>query len=538
MVQVKMTERAEILHLIEKYPKHFSKMIKNNAVLSEWVQNNTLIDITTNTWPAVIYSAIHGVTNVCQYGNSKLFNSINTGFKSGCGRTAVCKCVAESVANKVSTAKQNLSQEEKEKINIKRAKTNLEIYGVENIGQIGIAKAAHAAFYADPEKINEATLKNKATKLERYGNENYNNIEQITATFKAKYGTEYWIERTGNENYAILHDKDELTKFYKTHSVIEIVEAFNVHIQTVYRYLNRYGLREPFKSCEELEVVQFLESLGITNIIRNSRKLLGDRSEIDIFLPDYNIAIEYNGVYWHHESVDHITKTYHMDKFLKCEARGIQLLTIFSSNWKHKKEIVKKMIIHKLGLCKDVVFARKCKIVELPISETRTFLNENHIQGYCPASIAVGLKYNDQLVSIMTFGKQRPGQGAKEKEKCELIRFASSMRVVGGAGKLLKYFIKTYSPEKIMTYSDNEWSTGHLYKTLGFTLVKESAPSYWYVHPKLEKIMHRFGFNKKKLTKMGYDPNLTERQITNEMQLLKIWDCGKRRWELNGNTEA
>lgn len=304
-----------------------------------------------------------------------------------------------------------------------------------------------------------------------------------------------------------------------------------VHVQTVFRHLNQFKLRDPYKSFEETQVVNFLISQGITNIVRNNRKLIPSGKEIDIYLPDHKLAIEYNGVYWHHEDIAHITKTYHYDKYQQCYDLGIQLITIFSGFWHEKRTIVEKILLNKLNIDSESIYARKCSIIELSARNIKDFLNTYHIQGYTTSSVNYGLMFENELMAVMSFGHQRVGIGAKDSA-WELIRFASKVRVVGGASKLLKHFIAQHSPNKIISYSDNEYSVGQLYKQLGFTLKNHVPPSYWYVSPKKEKFMHRYNFAKHKLVKMGHDAAKTERTITREMGLLKIWDCGKRCWQL------
>ena len=131
----------------------------------------------------------------------------------------------------------------------------------------------------------------------------------------------------------------------------------------------------------------------------------------------------------------------------------------------------------------------------------------------------------------MTFSKSRMGIGSIS-EHTELVRFASAGLIVGGASKLLTHYKIANPAETIISYSDNEWSTGHLYKTLGFALDSDVKYSYWYLKPREHKLYHRFSFSKQKLVAQGYDSNKTEALIAKEIGLLKVWDCGKRKWKL------
>jgi hypothetical protein len=249
-------------------------------------------------------------------------------------------------------------------------------------------------------------------------------------------------------------------------------------------------------------------------------------------LPNYNIAIEINGIYWHHEDVDHITKTYHYDKFKECENKGIQLINILSVDWDHNNKKIKRIIAHRIHKSdRKRVYARKCTVQQIGVKETRSILDENHIQGYTTAQIALGLFNDTELIAVMTFSKSRSGIG-KARDNCyELVRYATQYDIPGGASKLLSYFRKEYNSD-IISYSDNSWSNGSMYRAIGFELENEQPPSYWYYRPRDTKLMHRYNFTKFKLVEKGYDASKTERQITKEIGLLRYWDAGKRVWIL------
>lgn len=90
---------------------------------------------------------------------------------------------------------------------------------------------------------------------------------------------------------------------------------------------------------------------------------------------------------------------------------------------------------------------------------------------------------------------------------------------VGGASKILKYFIEKYSPNRIISYVDRDWSIGNLYESIGFSKIYETNPDYKYIIG--EKRIHKSNFKK---SKTGVSEN--------ELDLLKIWDCGKIKYEL------
>jgi len=285
------------------------------------------------------------------------------------------------------------------------------------------------------------------------------------------------------------------------------------------------------RSAAQTEVAEFIESLGI-NVVLNTKSVIKNK-ELDIYLPDYKLAIEYDGLYWHSLIADN---KYHINKSKECEQIGIQLIHIFEDEWIFKQEIVKSRLLHIVNKTHNKIYARKCKIVKLTKKEKDEFLELNHIQGKDISSIYYGLMYDDSIVSLMTFSKPRIISKTKELiNTFELVRYASHMNynIVGGASKLLNKFIIENKPSKIISYADRRWTTTikeTVYDKLGFIKVKETVPDYWYI--KSQRRLHRFNFAKHRLVKMGYDKNKTESQIMKEIGYGKIYDCGSLKYEM------
>jgi hypothetical protein len=513
----------------ESSPRHVSQIVKRNDDVFSYV-NRAFGD----TISEKIYNTLHPDEFRCPEGHVRKFKSLKDGY-GFCGPAGKCQCARNHVSEKVSNTVGSFSKSKKRNIQQKREKTNLLKYGVTNTGQTEHAINRHREFYENENNVEAVVSKVESTKLSVYGDPYYNNKEQIRKTLQEKFSVDYVIEKYDNKSYGILHDKEKLSTLYEKHGIPELVDILGVHVQTIYKYLNKHGIRDRFESEEEKEVRSYIAGLGIDNIVSNSRSILPSGKELDIYLPDYNIAIEYNGVYWHHEDVSHIDKYYHYDKFKECEANGIHLITIFSTEWKNKKDIVKKILKYRLGIKTKSVYARNTKIKEVSTKDAKQFLDQYHLQGYTPSAIRLGLYLEDELLALMTFAKNRSGIGKSRDNVYELVRFVTSVSVVGGASKLLKHAIETHRPESIISYSDNEWSVGNLYKVLGFVLEKEHKPSYWYVKPREERRYHRYNYAKYKLVERGFDPTKTAGQIMKENGFLKIWDCGKRTWRYDIN---
>lgn len=281
------------------------------------------------------------------------------------------------------------------------------------------------------------------------------------------------------------------------------------------------------KSYDETELYEYIKSLLKIDetIVRNVRNVI-DNNEIDIYLPNRRIAIEYNGLYWHSEL--YRDKKYHANKTDKCNESGIRLIQIFEDEWIYKKDIVKSMLKNLLQVNDNKIYARKCVIKEVSYEECSNFLNNNHLQGMCVSKYRYGLYYNDVLVSLMTFGKLRKNvNGNGNKNDYELLRFCNKLNttVVGGASKLLKHFIKTIHPQTILSYADRRYSNGNLYTTLGFHLDHISDPNYSYIIK--NKRYNRFGFRKDVLiNKYNCPSDMSEHEFMKKMKWYRIYDCG------------
>jgi len=289
------------------------------------------------------------------------------------------------------------------------------------------------------------------------------------------------------------------------------------------------------KSTFEREVTEFIRGIiPEREVIENDRRLL-DGKEVDILIPDMRIGIECDGLIWHSEKFN-TDKAYHLEKTLLAEKKGVRLIHIFEDEWTNKQNIVKSRLMNILGITERRVYARKCNISEVPFIEAKRFLNENHIQGYSIDKIRYGLYFNDELVSIMTFGKKRINVGSKTRNEgeYELIRFCNQLNttVVGGAAKLLNHFIKTNTPKKIISYCDRRWSIGNLYERIGFRQYGTSEPSYFYTSGHERK--NRFNFRKDVLvSKYGCDESMTEHEWCLKNGYYRVYDCGTLCYELD-----
>lgn len=237
------------------------------------------------------------------------------------------------------------------------------------------------------------------------------------------------------------------------------------------------------ESKAEKELREFIETELGYKTEKYIRGAHNTKFELDIYIPQLKLGIEYNGSYWH--STERKTRAYHYNKSREALKEDIQVIYIWEDQWKYKQEILKDILRARLGILKNRIYARQCIIKEIDNKSYKDFCEETHIQGYKAATVKFGLFYNDQLVQIASFSKTRQlGQySMKDKPEWEWIRgcIASNNAVIGGDSKLLKYFIRKYNPKSILCYADWNLFSGVGYEKAGFEFKGYTGPDKFYI---------------------------------------------------------
>jgi len=401
--------------------------------------------------------------------------------------------------------------------------TNLKKYGVEYSKSSDIVK--------------HNTRKNN---IQKYGVINPMILPQISQKVSITWCKKIYNEILKNTSIHPLFSCSEFIGFNKDkHYRFKCLKCKN-EFENNYLGVQCYKCNPLPRSLIENELKEFVQSIYTGTIQFNCRKKFENKFEIDIYIPDKNIAIELNGNYYHSETSGNKSKRYHINKTEVCEKLGIHLIQIFEDEWINKRSIIKSKLLHilKINKTETSIYARKCSIKDISFINCCQFLNIYHIQGSDKSSIRIGAYYDNELIAAMTFGKLRKIMGYKnfDPNTYELIRFATSKKVVGIAGKLLSYFIKQYNPKKIVSYADRRWSNGNLYEKLKFKKVSSGVPNYWYVNKNnYRHRYHRFAFRKSELNKKlkDFNPNLTEWENMQLNGYDRIWDCGNLKYEMS-----
>jgi len=563
--------------------------VKINSIKDTWVISNLpnlynfILDKAGESMSEKIYLLNNTIGECLVCKNKTKFLSISRGYRQYCSKSCSNSDVdiiekklinykknnlnrygventseLESVKNKISLSKLNLDYNE---IDIKSKKTFMNKYGVDNISKLDIIKdrkikttlenyGVQNPFqskeikdkikksnlikygFDHPMKSEDIINKCKETSLYKWGVDNYTKTDEYKKIMFDKYHN-YNIKTNLNSDinykrYIGLGKYEMNCDCGKEHIYIT-----NSHLYHARKVINNKQCTVCYKvddkqSFKETEIFEFIRSVYNGEIIRSYR----DGLEIDIYLPDLKVGFEFNGLYWHSELFKQ--KNYHLDKINHFKKRDIRIIYIWEDDWSFKCDIIKSQIRNWIGISDSKIFARKCKIEEVTdVKLVRSFLNESHIQGYVSSSLKIGLFYENELVSLMTFDHFEGRKKMKDSE-WNLSRFCNkkNVNVIGGASKLLNYFIKLKSPTRIISFADKSWSNGSLYFKLGFDLLSTSYPNYSYYIDK--KRVNKQRYKKSNLVKIGYDKSLSESKIMeDEFGSYKIFDCGQLKFEKN-----
>jgi G:T-mismatch repair DNA endonuclease (very short patch repair protein) len=295
------------------------------------------------------------------------------------------------------------------------------------------------------------------------------------------------------------------------------------------------------KSAPEEQVADYLEIF--TTVERRNRTLIGPK-EIDIYLPEKKIAIEFCGMYWHShgdKDAEKKGKGRHAEKHALCAAEGVRLITIYETEWAERQATVKRMLRNAIGKTKGRLMARKCELRKPTVQEARAFYEKYHPQGGDGTGAHYGLYWDGKLVACMrfTFGSNDRGHGAKVRQ-WTLSRYASRLSVAGAASRLFKAFLTDQKPDEVKSFSDNRLFSGGMYEQLGFQLEADVVPDYQVWSQKLglrPKPHYQRRLLPARLREHGMDEKFdpatdkrTEAEMTYLLGARRIYDCGKKRW--------
>lgn len=282
-------------------------------------------------------------------------------------------------------------------------------------------------------------------------------------------------------------------------------------------------------SKPQREVYEFVKSIYEGEIIYNDYKTFDKHSkggfELDIYVPDKKVAIEFNGDYWHRNK----PKNYHYNKFKACEEKGIRLIQIWEHKWNDpiKRKVLENIIIGALGKTQQV-YARNCSLHVCNPIELKEFFETNNIEGYRGGKVAYSLRgENGETLMAFIFGHPYHN---KEYE-WEMIRGAQKygMRVVGGSSKLWSAFKKEHNPNNCIYYTMNDYYDGnsivHLDKEKPWKFLRNQISFMnWFLE---EGVMKARQPAKHQEIKELYEQG----------KVIPVWNAGNKVWVWNNDKE-
>lgn len=260
----------------------------------------------------------------------------------------------------------------------------------------------------------------------------------------------------------------------------------------------------------EKSLTAYIQTITPAKLTKNSRTIIPPH-ELDLYLPDLNLAIEFNGLYWHSENQGK-HKNYHYNKWLKCKNQGIQLIQIWEDDWNEKPDIIKNIISSRLRNQFSLTL-KQATIQQL----TAKFQKENH--NFLINHGLETLAFSDINYGLFTDNNQKQLQAViifKKVTQCEkltlnLIAYISKNPNENEFTELLTQVEKTVKPYKIISYTDNTSTNENFYLTNNFTITQTIPPDYTYLIK--GKRVHRNHVNNSPKTSFP-----------------RIWDAGKTKW--------
>ena len=480
----------------------------------------------------------------------------------------------------------------REDVKAKIKETLIERYGVDHSSKIDSAKEKKKAAFMrkygvdNPSKSEEIKEKKRRTCLNNNGTEyplqNPEIYEKSRRTVKKKYGVDrpaqnkeilsktkdFFIGKFGTDNpmkngcvksiskarlinyinndnkgkFKILNEiRDSENPIWDdigNLSLKEVSKKYNIEYNKLRAVLyDNKDLRSKFldiytfpKQQKQNEVKAQIESLCNCEIRINDRKTISPL-ELDIYIPEKNFAIEFNGSFWHSEARLEAKEARRKHKYKTdlCREKGIRLFHIFEYQWDNRNVQIMNFIKTIIGANNKKIAARKCEITN---EKCREFIDNNHIQGHGNGTIKYfNLTYNDEIVASMTASKHHRQNTKGNPIVLNRLCFKDGVSVQGGASKLFKKFVdwaKEEGYDRIISWSDSCWTEGEIYKVLRFSFEKEYNPDYFY----WDSVDRNYKSKQSQMKKhTGCPEGMTERDWAFERGLYRIWNCGRKLWQ-------
>lgn len=288
----------------------------------------------------------------------------------------------------------------------KRVKTNLDKYGVINVSQSTDIKEIKAKKY---EQQREYLIeKVKQTCLQKYGVESYTQSEEFKQKSKEthlkKYGvdnivkTQQYIDKSNETRLKHIQYMSEqgyiplkelivkYNKYWYRAKIIDVIIFKNKGYVHEKDLINIINFNVQYKKTKNKNISKFhaemyyyiVNYLNISNIKINIRQIIKP-FELDLYISDYNFAIECDDIYWHSSNVG-TDKFYHLNKTLMCNQKNISLIHITDAEWLFYTDAYKSLIASYMNIYTNTININKCKIKIINMNdEIKNFILANSL---------------------------------------------------------------------------------------------------------------------------------------------------------------
>jgi predicted nucleic acid-binding Zn ribbon protein len=218
------------------------------------------------------------------------------------------------------------------------------------------------------------------------------------------------------------------------------------------------------KSRPQEAVYKICESLGCT-VKENDRTVIKPY-EIDLWLPEHDIGIEINGVYWHHDGTA-------APALVKKSKMLPGLLHFWDFEINKKLSLVQNVISTRTGKLKRKIPVSACEIQVLDQFTAESFLNKNDLAGFKAADLHVSVLYNQEIVHVASF--------RVKDSSISLVSFCSVLDtdVQGVLAELAEWTCRTYKLP-VRGRADLRFSDGSEFSNAGFKALHALDPDYFY----------------------------------------------------------
>jgi G:T-mismatch repair DNA endonuclease (very short patch repair protein) len=258
------------------------------------------------------------------------------------------------------------SPEIKEKIK----QTNIKKYDVENplaspIIQEKIKQTNLTKYGVEHNSYNPETIEKRRNTFNQHFDNNFISIvKKRKDTAKKKYDRDYSNQRhISKKTLNILNDLNTLANLLKTNSISGLANKLGISETTIINYHKRHKLniiRPTNNSSYEFEIKDWLTKNNVDYKHRERKQIYP--KELDFYIPKYNVAIEFQGDYWHMNPKIYNENDYNQiaqltakqiwqkdsNKKILCENKGIKLFQIWELDWNKNKEKIKHSILKEI----------------------------------------------------------------------------------------------------------------------------------------------------------------------------------------------